>query len=81
MLALVAVFLLANSVANVFAEAWVTAGAIAKQSNYVTKAELLPFAWLNQNAKPRDVIAAPLPIDDLMGQFVEWRGPSRGTGR
>ncbi|MFA6242951.1 MAG: hypothetical protein WC655_18570 [Candidatus Hydrogenedentales bacterium] len=73
LLALVAVFLLANSCASVFVLKWVTADAIAKQSNYVTKAELLAFAWLNQNTKPHEVIAAPLPMSNLMGQFVDAR--------
>ncbi|MBX7259159.1 MAG: hypothetical protein K1Y02_22545 [Candidatus Hydrogenedentes bacterium] len=42
-------------------------------SNFMSKAEYLTFATLNQDTKSDDVIAAPLPMSNLFGQFVDAR--------
>lgn len=63
---------LAGAIPSAALLAQTRAGA-TEYANYMSKAEFLAFATLNQDTKPEDTVAAPLRMGNLFGQFVDAR--------
>jgi hypothetical protein len=71
--AAVAAFLAVNGLSNVLVVRRTTADTLASPANYVNRGELIAFSWLNQNAKPDDVVVSNYRIGSLIGHYVDAR--------